>query len=311
MFEQLLTITAKVGPVPIQQRNWSAVSAFGGTSLQASGVMYNGKAYLFGGRVGLSATGRYTAFVFDGTNYSGIASLPVPLILATSVLVDDKIYILGGCYSLSNGQENRDMYVYDPALNTYTTVGTMPFSSLSGGSCRVGDYIYVYGGLVNQSEAGTHPKQFYRYNLTTKTWESLPYHDGLSLYAVQIFEYNGKIYTFSGEQNSGGVRDSAMRMFDPDTLTWTTIAPPTPVPSGRGIIGFKYGDGFVIMGGRLTNNSPTSEVWYYKVDQNQWIKCRDFIAPVAFQVVLCDGERVFSFDGFSGSSAYSGIYKLT
>lgn len=311
MFELFLYTANGQGPRPILARSWSQIASFGGASMQSTGAYLNDLYYIFGGRVGISSTARQTAFKYNGTVATGIANMPAALCGPCCAVVNGKIYIFGGAYSLVNGNENKSVFAYDPVANTYATVGTAAFNTIVGTAVAVGTDVYIYGGLANQVESGF-PKVFYRYDTVGNTWETLPYHDGPAVYTTTILAFGTDLYVYGGETDGSGGRDRTMRVFDTLTKTWHTIAAPALRPSGRSISACKIGEeGFLIVGGRLADNQISNETWYYDIALNTWTKCNPMVINTSFNTLLTNGEKIYTFDGYNGgSNTLNAIYEF-
>jgi influenza virus NS1A-binding protein len=115
-----------------------------------------------------------------------------------------KIYVVGGfserSYSITA------IEVYDPAADTWTTIGQMPFARAGGAACVVGNKLYCIGGKAYDPVAmgDVAVKSIDIYNLSTNKWSKGPSMQW-SRAEFQILAANGKIYIFGG---SGGEQDS-------------------------------------------------------------------------------------------------------
>uniref|UniRef100_A0AB39CC89 Acyl CoA binding protein ACBP n=1 Tax=Pseudomonas phage RVTF4 TaxID=3236931 RepID=A0AB39CC89_9VIRU len=298
---------------PIELRNW-VIQSTGSTqvSLQAGSITHNDEFFIFGGRQGLSGSGRSTAYRFNKTSLVALRALPTTLILPSVASDGNLIYIVGGCFNLVNGQESRKVYTYDPALDVYEELVTMPFASLGGCSDILDGYLYVYGGLVNQVEENL-PRQFYRLNLTTKTWEQLTYHDAtMGVHSSGSWIQDGKLYYYGGENYYAGGRDQDIREYDPVAAKWTKLPRPSVAPAGRSVVMRRYtDDSLYLMGGRIADGQVVADCWLYTISTNTWTKCKNFLAGIAFQSLLVNGDDIYCVEGYGGGGlAHSGIYRL-
>lgn len=312
MQEILLGRPTKFKLPPLNKRTWHTTPQVGNrVGMQSTNVTYNGKFYLFGGRLGESVTGRDTTWLYDGETFAPKRTMPKPIIMGASCVVGDKIYILGGCYSIANGQENQNIYVYDPATDTYVTEGTMPFKALGAALVNMDGYLYMYGGMVSQSETG-YPTQFYRYKLADKSWEKLDWHRSSACHSAAGWEKDGLLYFFGGEQTPNA-RDGVVRTYDPVTQVWDTKARFTPAPSARSAFGKRYDDDTMIfLGGRPENSgNGLKDCWIYKISTNEWAMLADFPWPNAFGCLCVDGDNIISVDSFAGNNGtFHGVWKL-
>jgi N-acetylneuraminic acid mutarotase len=312
MFELLLNYgNNKPASKPLANRVWSSLAPFGASGLQSTGAVVDGKCYIFGGRVISNNAARNTAYSWDGTTMTPLANMPVALIGASCAAIGNKIYIFGGSFALVSGQENKTVYVYDISTNTYSTAGTATFNTIVGSAAAVGTDIYIYGGLANQTESGF-PPVFYKYDTLSSTFTQLPYHNGSAVYTTTLLPFDDKLYVYGGEITAPGAKDQTMRVFDTVQGTWSLITAPATIPSQRSISACKIGEeGILIVGGRLPDMQVTNETWYYSLADNTWSKLANMVAATSFNVLLTIDDRIFTFDGYNGSSVtLNGIFEF-
>lgn len=314
MLELLLKPTT-VEAKPIYAKTWKRLQTFGSVQMMYAASVYNSKCYIFGGRIYPGSTSRKLSYVFDGTTVTPIADLPKTLFNHRAITVGNKILIFGGVSSLTNGAENMTMYWYDPVTNTYSTDGTIPVSMISFGAALHGDFIYAYGGnLAGGGAINSNTQQFYRYSLTNKTWEKLPFHNGTDVFSCNLFVYKDKLYTNGGITNSAVTTfDNTIRVYDPVSMTWSINTPINTGPTPRSMDGFQISNGVYIYGGRTGASGGTTSCWYYNIDAMTWIQAKNSIDPTAYSLIVQLGDRIFTFDGWisSPSSTSSGIFELS
>ncbi len=119
------------------------------------------------------------------------------------------------------------------------SIPDLPEAVTSFGACRLGNFVYVYGGHVGEAHVyskATHSQSFVRFNMKTgKKWEKLPLNQ--SLQGLGMAAYKGKIYLAGGSQatNEKGKESnlsslSEVSVFDVKTKKWSQT---TPLPEPR------------------------------------------------------------------------------
>lgn len=187
--------------------------------------------------------------------------------------LDGKIYAVGGFNkpSLSNVLDfavSRDVEVYDPATDTWSTTTPLPEGRHHAGIAALDGFLYIIGGFSKSGFSVWHAvNTVYQFNPATQTWRELtpmPTARG----ALGVTVYQGQIYAiggYDGEQNSG-----ATEIYDPQTKTWSTAAPLLAPRDHLAVIA--TGSRIFAIGGRsnLKYRQNTSVVETYDPVTNQW-----------------------------------------
>ncbi|MFC1996728.1 Kelch repeat-containing protein [Chloroflexota bacterium] len=148
--------------------------------------------------------------------------LLVPLSGAAGVVLNDKLYIIGGF--TRNLQTTNKVQIYDPLNNTWD-YGTPMNSARSGfGAVVLDGLIYAIGGQdpdnINDVEI---------YDPATDLWSAGPaLPERRASMAVTVL--GGKIYVIGGVENETSAVKDTMFVFDPDTNLWSTGK---PMPTAR------------------------------------------------------------------------------
>jgi hypothetical protein len=100
--------------------------------------------------------------------------MPVPVVLHSSIVHNNKILVFGGdsAWSPSRSYSTNLIQEYDPASDSWRLMEPVPFqrSGMAGG--KVGDYLYLIGGYTNDREPATAVSEIWRYKLDSlKAWE--------------------------------------------------------------------------------------------------------------------------------------------
>lgn len=172
-----------------------------------------------------------------------------PRALLASVVVDGKIYAIGGSNEATSIGMNT-FEVYDPSTSTWstpTTTGTFT-PRAAPAAVAIGSKIYVMGGYVSAQASNT----FEVFDTQTNEW-STPITTGTfsprgNLGAVVV---DGKIYAIGGGTNTESV--TTLEVFDPATSSWST-------PVTTGTFTPRYGFATGLIDGKIY----TFGGWIYK-----------------------------------------------
>lgn len=111
---------------------------------------------------------------FDGEKWESIAEMPVPVTMHHSIIHNKKILVFGGdsLWSFGQGFSTKFIQEYDPASDSWRMMEPMPFqrSGMYGG--KVGNYVYLMGGAIDDRDLSTYLSEVWRFNLDSlKEWE--------------------------------------------------------------------------------------------------------------------------------------------
>jgi hypothetical protein len=120
----------------------------------------------FGGRIFVLGGARHTsdelfaplatAYAYDPASdvWTALAPLPAPRAGATAHVIGERIYLVGGYgaqATASSEPQARDMFVYDPSSNSWTSAPQMPTDRFLFGADVAGGQLLTYLGLENGS----------------------------------------------------------------------------------------------------------------------------------------------------------------
>mgnify|MGYP001073309518 CR=1 FL=1 len=296
----------------IIEKAWVNSTASGQFSLQYAVSQVDSTIYLFGGRVGVSTTGRSTCYKYSNNAFTAIASLPTTLVAACSAVVGRKIYIFGGAGAITAGTESKKVYIYDIDANSFTTGTDMPVNCVVGSCAAVGTDIYVYGGMNSMTETGF-PKLFYKYDTVAKTWTSLPYHDGQAMLSTNILNMGGLLYAFGGEYANAGSNENDVRVFDPVAVSWSKPTVSGTKPQVRGACAMiKYDETrFIIQGGRSgSGTNVLADAWVFDIVSRVWTALPSLTKLAFHRGGLVANNDVIVFDGYNGTNTTTLAYRL-
>ena len=173
------------------------------------------------------------------------------------------------------------------------TGGSAPSPRLGHGQCVVDANVYIFGGRqpadfaapYDGKEAITSLNDAYRFDLSTRRWETLPPLGDVPTvrsYSGMTHHSNGKIYVFGGMVNNE--RYSDLYSFDPSTGSWTRLAE-GPM-EGRGGAGLcASATSLWVVGGYC--GRPVGDVWEYCLDRNEWVEHAAMKLAVPRSIFAC------------------------
>ena len=208
-------------------RNIWTTKASGVERQSTNGVgRIGGKLYFSGGYTGgrdgtcCDAT-RPTLFAYDPAAdlLTRKADMPQPTADGVTGVINGKLYVLAGScsddsppFDCSEQGTSRRFYRYDPATDTWTTLGPAPHPHAGGAAGVINGRFYVAGGGGN--------RRLDVYDPVTNVWRAradLPEARGGTAGAV----LQNKLYVIGGSGPSG---NRAVLAYDPVTNKWQTRA---------------------------------------------------------------------------------------
>ncbi|MCP5244672.1 MAG: galactose oxidase [Burkholderiales bacterium] len=201
------------------------------------------------------------------------ASAPTKRTEIAAAALDGKIYAVGGfnqprLSSVLDFAISRDVEIYDPATDIWSTTTPLPEGRHHAGIAAVDGFLYIIGGFSKSGFSVWHAvNTVYQFNPATQIWRKvapMPTARG----ALGVAVYQGKIYAiggYDGKQNSG-----ANEIYDPKTDSWSAAAP-LMAPRDHLAVATAASRIYAI-GGRsnLKYRQNTSVVESYNPDTNQW-----------------------------------------
>jgi N-acetylneuraminic acid mutarotase len=241
---------------------WQTLAPMPSARQEISTAVLNGKIYVIAGFDSGGAS-TSTVEVYNPATNSWASAQPIPIANNhnNAAVAAGKLYTFGG---VSNA-----VFVYDPALNTWSPVASMNFQH--GGTAAVGvinNKIYVAGG----TGGGMQQRELEVYDPVVNTWTNLASmsvprnHTGGGV-------INGKLYVVGGRDSANA--PTALEVYNPQSNTWTSLAPMPTARSGIGV-GAVNGELYVF-GGELPSLHPEVEV--YNPQSNSWRRLVDMPTP--------------------------------
>ena len=263
-------------------QSWSEVTTSDGSLLtgrhESNAVEYNGYIYVFGGR-GDRPVDRYDP---ANNTWQTVAQAPVEMHHFQPVVHNQKIYIIGAftcCYP--SEITLADIYIFDPATNTWSTNGTMPANRLRGsaGTLTYNNKIYVIGGNTQGHSGGAVP-WFDEYDPATGNWRVLPDAPNARDH-VAVAMVGSKLVAAAGRQSDRSFANTvaATDVFDFSTNSWLSSSHDIPTERA-GTMAVTFNSMVYVIGGEsgsLTSAHPTVEI--FNPATGTWRGMQDMINP--------------------------------
>lgn len=129
---------------------WTQKQSSPNRHFESASAMYNGRIYVIGGGEDI-AEDRITAYdVEDDRWIVGLTPMPKRLRKASAVLLQNKIYVVGG--EDETGAISDAVYEYDPTQNSWRTLRRLPSPRSGAAVAGISSRLHVIGGRNNQSQ---------------------------------------------------------------------------------------------------------------------------------------------------------------
>jgi len=189
-------------------------------------AVVDGKIYAIGGAGGVNE-----AYNPETNTWTTKKPMPNPRTSFAIAAYENKIYCIGG-YANGSNTGTAINEVYDTQTDTWETKSSMPTARSQLQASAVNGKIYVIGGILEDGEILSVNEV---YDPATDTWTTkspIPY----GVYSHSSVVVDNRIYVLSGQSsspgNNGPDKGPLNQIYDPETDTWTSGAPP-PQPAHR------------------------------------------------------------------------------
>jgi Kelch motif protein len=257
------------------QGTWTALSPVSPSATE--GMTVGGAGNVIVGAYGFSSSGggytNQTRLYNISTNlWSAGAAAPLPA-RAEAAYGDTThggfLYVIGG--ETSAGVLS-DLQRYDPVMDMWTTLTSMPTARAGAAAAVIDDGIFVIGGRQSTSgpcSGGPYLGTVEKYDIDTDTWSTVaplptPRSD------LAAVAHGGKIFVFGGCTGTASAPSvtNEVDMYDPQTNTWTTTLAPMPTGRASLVAGHSGNQVFAIGGTNGVSASNANEV--YDIPSNTW-----------------------------------------
>lgn len=208
--------------------SWQTMTPMSHARRSCTAKVVGNNIYVFGGTTLISEV-----YSISGNSWSDLASMPAALDFAGTAYLDDAIYLF----------KNTTAYKYDISENSWTTLGTIPFTAVA--AADKDGTIYVFGG----------DNETYTYNPALDSYTSLNLAgDGETLtgsYAVTLGDYIYLYEAWTGASSTPLAHyptsveyfstatqtsdDMQIDAGDHDSVSWTTFAPTANIVANTAI----------------------------------------------------------------------------
>ncbi|AGY57363.1 Kelch repeat-containing protein [Gloeobacter kilaueensis] len=243
--------------------------------LEADGGFVGGKLYVFGGYIDTTFYPTARSDVYDPTtdSWKQIANMPVPTTHAGTAIVGKYVYLAGGYYGNSSGGQTfatTNVWRYDTAANTWTSLPPLPAARGAGALAVLGRELHFFGGAdINRSDKADHWLLRLDGGTSWTTAVALP-NARNHLGAVVL---GGKIYAVGGQhgQDNAAVAQNTVNIWDPALPnSWTTaVSLPTALSHILGST-FVLDNRLFVIGGQPNPSSAAATVLAFDPLGNNW-----------------------------------------
>src|SRR6266850_1743769 len=262
----LVFATAATAQMPINP--WKKAAPFPEPDEELYGAALNGKMYVMGGWDEGKAAGinyEYDSATDKWTQKKGMPRAAHHAAIATA---NGKLYVIGGFVPPKDTQiptggawePIADVWEYDPAADSWKSLGPMPTKRGAAVAVQVGGKIYVIGGRTGHAFilSATNTDVVEEYSPISDMW-SAPKERMPTPRSGGAWGTDGRrIYVAGGEVTTkelvGAFR--AVEAYEPATNSWISL-PPMPMPR-HGIAGAVIGNEFHLVSGMIQSAGALS-----------------------------------------------------
>ncbi|WP_185272922.1 Kelch repeat-containing protein [Adhaeribacter swui] len=264
-------------------------------------IMYKNKIYVFGG-FGEYPNFELAAEMYDPATNKWTLRAPFPSGKKVShqgiVLVDDKIWHIGGRSVDVNGPVTSQVIIYDitnnkwingPQLIDPATGKALPLGG--GGAALIGRTIHVFGGFspsicVDQTKYHlTLDVDKWKANPSGTKWENKSAPMPLARNHFSTVVLGGKIYAIGGQvkHDCGATELNYVHAYDPVNNSWTRLSN-LPAPRSHNEMGtFAVDEKIYTIGGQGPSNVAQKTVFVFNPDANSgsgsWSNATQYTLP--------------------------------
>lgn len=202
------------------------------------------------------------------------AAAPMNLHHFQAVEYQGLIYIVGAFTGdFPNEIPVPNIYIYDPAMDTWTMGPEIPVARRRGAAASVvyKGKIYLAGGIQN-GHTGGRVAWLDEYDPRTNIWTTLPDAPNDRDH-VQAIIYDNQLYLVAGKQtNLGGNVNATIAtvdVFDFTDQTWSSLPNPIPTPRGGSSLAL-LGNEILAIGGESVTGNGLNKTEALNLDDNTW-----------------------------------------
>ncbi len=219
----------------LAQGTWTTKASMPRPQAGAVAGVINGQLYVMGGNACSNPAGcgfppgtAYQAYNPATDTWATKASAPTPRAGAGADVINNKLYVVGGCINTDCASTTNILEVYDPATDTWASLAPMPTPRSEMFVGAINGKLYVAGGTQRFTNALTTLEV---YDPATNTWDTtkrpMPIGQAQGTGAV----VNGNLYVIggfdtraTGPNPPGPFQVGTVQAYDPVTDSWSTKA---------------------------------------------------------------------------------------
>jgi len=202
------------------------------------------------------------------------ATAPINLHHFQSLEYQGLIYVMGAFTGdFPNDAPVPNIYIYDPAMDTWTVGPEIPLTRRRGAAAAVTykGKIYLAGGIQDGHNGGR-VAWLDEYDPTINTWVTLADAPNDRDH-VQAIIFDDKLYLVAGKQtNLGGNLNatiSTVDVYDFTDGTWASLPNPIPTPRGGNSVAL-LGNEILAIGGESVTGNGLNKTEALNLDDNTW-----------------------------------------
>jgi uncharacterized protein (TIGR02145 family) len=196
-------------------QNQTPIPTAAGMNLGIYATTLNNLIYLTGGTFGLTQSSFYQ--YNPQTNlFTKLQDFSQPRVHTKLITYQNKIYAVGGEYYDGSSSKALAMFEeYNPSINTWTVMPSMPEALSSTGTTIYNNKLYVFGGGVPNGKVSN---KVYVFDFTSNAWylESNTLNEGRS--NIEAKTANNMVFLFAGNDSTYHTSNQALRYFCKDQL---------------------------------------------------------------------------------------------
>ena len=215
--------------------------------------------------------------------------------ITASAVIDNKLYIVGGCLNGDCGTVTGVLEMYDPSTNSWTQKAPMPTPRGKLAAVAIAGKLYVVGGM----SAGF-ASQFATlevYDPMTNTWDTTRAPMPTPREGMRAANINRTLYVVGGFLRPAFVNTGVLEVYDPMTNTWDTTKAPMPTAREAFGVGVLNASLHAVGGNGDLGSEDAHEVYDPAVDS--WTTDAPMLTPRSFLGTEVIGSRLYAAGGFS------------
>jgi N-acetylneuraminic acid mutarotase len=243
--------------------SWTTESPMLLARASSASAVINGELYVAGGSDGHHQTTTLQSYSTSTNTWTQLADMPsYGRYGDVGGTINGKLYVVGGWDNQYTFLPHNDLFIYDPASNTWTSGASMPHLSANGAAGVINGKLYV----TTPDDGFNGYRTFLDvYDPAGNSWTGLapsPHVHEAPAFGV----INGKFYVAGGGNGSGAT--DVLDVYDPTTNTWTTSASmPSAVAQPAGAV---LNDKLYVVGGADAAGNNLSIVQVYDPATDTW-----------------------------------------